>query len=111
MSVIAKLKKRRKYPVTIDGETVYVRALLCSEVDELKPIANDDESVGFMIGCGLLNDDGTAAFTRQANEDSKAFGQRVLDELDIPTDTRSELMQKLMQLAKGPVDVEKLAKN
>lgn len=110
MSVIDKIRKRRAWPVTIEGETVLVRALLDSEEGEVKPFANDPESYGYAIGCCLLGDDGLPCLKRMPDEESKAFGARVLTELDLPADTRAELCDRILKLATGP-PIESLKKN
>lgn len=109
-SVAERLQKRRFYPVPIDGETVHVRALVESECTELKPFRNDDESFGYVIGCGLLNDDKSQAFVRLPAEDPKVFGARVLAELDLPNDTRADLVVAILKLAQPP-SRESLLKN
>lgn len=111
MSVIDRLRKRRKYPVIIDGETINIRALLDSEIDTVSEFQNDDESIGFAIGYGVLNDDGTMAFTPHDGESPKQFGGRVLAELDMPSDTKAEISEKIMKLSKGPLKPEDLKKN
>lgn len=108
--VIDKVRKRRRWPIELDGETVYVRALLESEHREVKDFETDVESYGFAIGCCLLNDDGTAVIYRNAGESAKEFGARVLLELDMPVDTRAQLCERIVKLATGP-PVETLAKN
>ena len=102
MSVIQRLQKRRFYPVTIDGETVHIRAMLQSEQREVLAVKDDTESVGFVIGVGLVNEDRTPVFVRSSGESVVDFGKRVLDELDWPTDTRSELVDKILRLSNGP---------
>ena len=109
-SVFDKIRKRRKWPVEIDGETVYVRALLESEHREVKPFENESESYGYAIGCCLLNDDGSQAIIRAPGEAAKEFGARVLSKLDLPTDTRAELCERIVKLATGP-PLEVIAKN
>lgn len=111
MSVIERLRKRRFYPITIDGETVHVRALLSSELKELLTFKDEEESFGFAVGSSLLNEDGSTAFTRSSDESAKEFGARVLTTLDLPTDTRAELSAKIVALSQGPKNAENLAKN
>ncbi len=109
-SVVERLRKRRFYPVTIDGEIVHVRALLESESAEVKPFRDQDASFGFVIGCGLLNDDKSQAFARLTDEDAKTFGERVLVDLNLPNDTRIELAVAILKLAQPP-SRESLIKN
>lgn len=109
--VIAKLRKRRFYPVDIDGEKIHLRALLDSEHKEVESFTYETESFGFAIGCCLMNEDGTPVFTRVPDEDAKTFGARVLTELDLPDDTRSELSKAILKLQTGPPTIEALVKN
>jgi hypothetical protein len=110
-SVADRIRKRRFYPFTIAGETVHLRGLTNSEHAEIEPFAMQDESTGFAIGCCLLNDDGSPVFTRSPDEPATQFGGRVLKELDLPDDTKSELTNKIISLAKGPPKLEEVIKN
>jgi len=114
VSVIDRLRKRRSYPIEIDGDTIKIRALLQSELKLASEFRDDDESIGYAIGCAVLNDDGSQAFTpliKEVNESPKEFGARVLAELDMPSDTKAELTQKIMKLSQGPLKPEDLKKN
>ncbi len=108
--VIQHLRKRKRWPVEIDGATVYVRALLESEHREVRKFDSEPESYGFAIGCCLLNDDGTTALSRNPGEEAKTFGARVLAELDLPLDTRAQLCDRIVRLAQVP-PVETIVKN
>jgi len=109
-SIADRLRKRRFYPFTIDGETVHIRALLESELKEMKPFFNEEASFGYAIGCGLLNDDKSQAFSRLPDESPKSFGERVLAEMDLPIDTRSDLVMAIVKLGQ-PHSRETLLKN
>lgn len=114
VSVIDKLQKRRLYPVTIAGETVHVQALRHKEFARvLGDLQADDAAFGFTIGHGLLNDDGSTVFSQGAEESDKDFGDRVIDSLNLPTDTRAELTETILRLSKGPTPegLEKLKKS
>lgn len=111
MSVIDRLRKRRKYPVEIDGDTVHIRALLESELKIASDFRDDDESIGYAIGCAVLNDDGSQVFVMESAESSKQFGARVLAELDMPSDTKAELTTKILKLSQGPLKPDDLKKN
>lgn len=111
MSVILKLKKRRFYPFEIGGETIHLRSMLSSELDHVQKFRKDDESIGYTIGCSVLNEDGSAAFIQRNDETAKEFGGRVLLEVDLPLDTRTELVNKIIGLSNGPPSQEKLIKN
>lgn len=111
MSVISKLTKRRFYPFQIDGETIHLRSMLSSELDTVQKFRDDDESLGFMIGCCVLNENGSAEFIKTETETAKEFGARILAEIDLPLDTRTELINKIIGLSNGPPSQEKLIKN
>ena len=111
MSVISKLTKRRFYPFQIDGETIHLRSLLSSELDAVQKFRDDDESLGFIIGCSVLNEHGSAEFVKTETETVKEFGARILSEVDLPLDTRTELINKIIGLSNGPPSQEKLIKN
>lgn len=82
-----------------------------SERREAESFGNEQESWGYAIGVGLLNEDGSQAFTRQPEETPKAFGARVLDELDPPDDIRAEIIETLVKLSNGAKDFEAIVKN
>jgi hypothetical protein len=109
--VADRIRKRRFYPVEIAGEKVHIRGMKHSERNTAEAFRDHDESVGFAIGCCLLNDDGSEVFTRAAEESPKDFGGRVLKELDLPDDTKAELIQKIVKLSSGPPELEKIVKN
>lgn len=111
MSVIDKLRKRRFYPVVIDGETVHIRALLDSELRTVTDFQNDDASVGFAIGKAVVAEDASAVFTQLTDETPQEFGRRVLTEVDLPSDTKAELTSKILKLSNGPPSIEDLKKN
>ena len=108
---IERLRKRRCYPIEIDGETINVRALLTSEQTELMKIKDHDESFGYAIGCALVNDDRSPVFMQTADETAVDFGARVLAEIDLPTDTRAELTDLILKLTAGPKSLENAVKN
>ena len=110
-SVIDRLRKRRFYPITIDGEIVHIRALLQSELKTVEAFKDEDESIGFAIGCAVLNEDHSQTFTQAQDEQAKEFGARILAELDLPSDTKSELTGKILRLSNGPLKEDELKKN
>lgn len=111
MSVIDRLRKRRAYPVSIDGEEIKIRALLESELKAVSDFRDDDESIGFAIGCSVLDADGSQMFMAKQGESPKEFGGRILAELDLPSDTKAELTSKILKLSQGPLKPDDLKKN
>lgn len=111
MSVANTLRKRRFWPVVIDGETIHIRALLMSEIHTVDAFRDEEESVGYVLGCTLLNEDKSPAYTPSADESPKQFGARVMADLDLPLDTKSELLAKISKLSDGPPKPDDLKKN
>lgn len=111
MSVIDRIRKRRFYPVQIGGEAIHIRAMLDSELNIVSQFKNEDESIGYAIGCALLNDDQSQAIAATPDETPKQFGARVLKELDLPSDTKAEIVAKIMRLSQGPLKDDELKKN
>ena len=111
MSVIDRLRKRRFYPVTIDGETIHIRALLDSELALAEPFKYEQQSIGYAFGCALLNEDGSPVFTRETEESPQEFGDRVLQAMNLPQDTKAELRDKIIHLSEGPLKPDDLKKN
>lgn len=111
MSVINIVRKRRMWPVDIGGETIHLRALLMSELQTVEPFRDEDESVGYVIGCSLVNQDASPVYIISPDETPKQFGARVLSDLDLPLDTKSELLTKISKLSNGPPSIEDLKKN
>lgn len=111
MSVIDKLRKRRCYPVEIDGETLHVTALTTRVIAALSEV--DDNGIwssGVVLGFGLLNDDETPVFQQRESESFVDFGNRVIDELDAPLPIVTQLVEAIKKVTR-PADAETLAKN
>lgn len=109
--VLDKLKKRRSYPVTIDGETVNVRSLTIGELQRMESVEGDDKA-GFVLGCALLETDGQRSFIQGAEESDAEFGKRVLAaSVDIPTDNLSALKDAINKLSNNIPPQETIRKN
>jgi len=93
-------QKRRSHPITICGETIYIRAFKKAERKEFEPLMDQPESYGFVLGNGLVTEDGKRVFDRVEGEDVKAFADRVEEELDLPDDTRSQIATAIVNLSK-----------
>tara|TARA_R110000822_G_scaffold66972_3_gene163418 strand:+ start:419 stop:763 length:345 start_codon:yes stop_codon:yes gene_type:complete len=101
-SVIERLQRRRHYPIDIDGDDVFVRSLTKAERGLCEPFRDDEASIGYAIGVALVSEYGAPVFTATADESPLAFGNRVLDELQLPDDTRSQLVTAILKLSNGP---------
>jgi hypothetical protein len=113
-SVIDRVRKRRKCPVQIGDETVYVRGMTWAEWELIQPVKEEAWSNGIAIGWCLLEDDGKPVFTREPTEDLETFGKRVLADLDMEIGTGLYLSAKIMRATQEPPDektVENIVKN
>jgi hypothetical protein len=111
-SVLSRLKKKRGYPVDIDGETFHVRSLTIGELQRLDLLAAEHKT-GFVVGCALCCEaSGEQELPRATGEDDTAWAARVLTELaDVPTETIRALSDGVAAIGKTPATLEKLAKN
>ncbi len=98
-----KLRKKRGFPVEIDGDTFHVRSLTLGELRRVETLKPADKT-GFVIGCTLCTGDGgEPEFPKQDGEDDSAWAQRVVDELaDVPTETIRTLSDRVASLGKVP---------
>jgi len=107
-SVIERLKKRAFYPFKlVNGETVHLRALTHNQLKAIRQFQGEDESIGYTIGCCLLEESGEPVFTplvSEINESPKEFGARVLSEIDFPLDVRESLTEFIFKLSTDPSD-------
>ena len=111
-SVLARLKKKRGYPVDIDGETFHVRSLTIGELHRLDLLANEHKT-GFVVGCALCGEaSGEQELPRNSDESDTDWAARVLLELaDVPTDTIRALSDGVAAIGKTPATLEKITKN
>lgn len=107
MGIIERLRKRRKYPVTIAREEIWIRAMTQDEFKRAMALQGDEESYGMAIGFGLLDEDGESPlFVQESGETDVDFGARVLEATGFPTDTRAELATKILKLSNGPTKTQ-----
>ena len=110
-SIIDKLKKRKCYTITIDGEAVKLRSLTFGELSRLEGLPSN-EKPGFMLGCALLEDDSTRAFSIADGETDAQFSKRVSDSIpDVPTDTLRAICDAVGKLAQNIPPQDTLVKN
>jgi len=103
-SVIDRIKKRAFYPVKlVNGETVHVRGVKHKLLAEAKTFSDDEESVGYLLGFGLVEDSGELAFSRSSEESPKEFGARVLDALsEMGPDVRDQIVETIFKVSYKP---------
>jgi len=110
-AVLERLRKKRGYPVTIDGETFYVRSLTIGELRRLDSL-DAEAKTGFVVACALCADANGGQELPQAEGESDAtWALRVLTELaDVPTETIRALSDGVAKIGKTPA-LETVAKN
>jgi len=99
--------------MTIGDVTIYIRAMTETEWHAAMNFREDDASLGYAIGKGWVLDTGEPIYSQQTDETSQSFGERVLTEADLPTDTRTELAQAIVKLSQAvkPKTMDAMVKN
>lgn len=108
-NVLARLSKKRAFPIVIDDETFHVRSLTIGELKRLDSIKGDNRT-GFVLGCALVEESGQTVIPKNADETDDQWSERVLEQLsDVPTQTIKQLSDGVAQIGKTPnaVAVEK----
>jgi len=111
MSVIDTLRKRDFYPVDCLGDIIHFRSLRDSEVDEVATFADAKESLGYALGCSMLEESRSQVFTRNENETAMEFGTRVLTTLDLGSAMKNRLTEVCIKLCRGTINADDLKKN
>lgn len=121
MSVLNKLANRRKYPVKLGDEEVFVRSLTLGELETLDKLPADLQTA-YAIGCALVDESGQQAMPCQmvpvSAEDPTTrfecpteYAKRCYDTLAIvPGDSLVALTEAIWKVTK-PTSVETLTKN
>lgn len=107
-SIIERLRRRRNYPIDIAGENIFIRSLTKFERDACEGFRDDEASIGYAIGIALVSEHGAPVIEMRDGETAQDFGSRVLTELQLPDDTRSQLIAAILKLSNGPT-AEQLA--
>lgn len=111
MSVLERIKKRRKHKLDLgNGDSVFIRSLTHGEVKRASAIGSEEASGGFVMGCCLLNDDGSPAFQVAEGESDIDFGNRVLADDELAGDICAEIVAMATKLLRVP-SPETLVKN
>jgi hypothetical protein len=111
-SIDSRCAKRRKYPVELDGETVFVRSLTNAERGQLAGLIDSDQVTACAIGFGLMDDAGGAGLPQaEATETLADWIARIQTLIAIwPSDTTLQLREAIAKVTTTP-GVEKLIKN
>ena len=108
--VLAKIKKRRCYPVEVGGGTVHVRSLTRGELDRVGKLEGSAQTA-FVVGCVLVDADGSPALPKLPNETDEAYASRLLLETeDVDSETVAAITAAVGKIGKAPT-LETLAKN
>lgn len=109
--VLNRLKKKRAYPVEVDGESYFVRPLTIGELMRLDTIERESKT-GFLIGCALCRDvSGEQEMPRTESESDSDWAKRVLIMIaDVPTETIRALSEGVATVGRTP-NIEAVAKN
>lgn len=103
MSVLKKIQKRRDYTLDIDGEPVRLRSMSFDDGLHLDSIEDPATRLYFALGCGLLDDDGKPAFTRNPEESPAQFAARVREStVDMRPDVMTDLHKTIVKITKSP---------
>ncbi len=107
--LIERIQKRKKWPVKLGEDTIYIRALVKREQREAQEVSDPILRGYFIFGCILLEDDGSMTFTRAAGESPTDFAARVGEVMDsVPEDSQAAIANALTKAQTVP---ESLAKN
>lgn len=110
-AVLDRLKKKRGYPVQIEGEEFFVRSLTIGELRRLEKVPTESKT-GFLVGCALCDDaNGGQSFPKEGEEADEVWSARVSDLIaDVPTETIRALSEGVASISKTP-RLEAVAKN
>lgn len=114
LSVVDRIRKRAFYPLTlVNGEKIHLRALTNQQLQLARSFSEKESSVGFAIGCSLLEDNGDAVFVCEHSESPESFGERVLAALDLVRDVQQQIVAKIFEITNEPekVKAEAIIKN
>lgn len=114
LSVVDRIRKRAFYPLTlVNGEKIHLRALTHQQLQVARSFSEKESSIGYAIGCSLLEDNGDAVFVCEHNESPEQFGERVMVTIELGRDVQQQIVAKIFEITNEPekVKAEALAKN
>lgn len=113
--LLGKLHKRACHPVQLSNrETVHCRSMTIAELRELDSLPKVDQPTAdkpdlsefrtpFVMGCVIVNADGSQGFPRLPDEDARAFATRMLDVLkDVATENIAAISEVVGKIGKVP---------
>ena len=114
LSVIDRIRKRAFYPLTlVNGEKIHLRALTGQQLQTARAFSEKDSSIGFAIGCSLLEDNGDAFFVCEHSESPEQFGERVMAAIELGRDVQQQIVNKIFEITNEPekAKAEAIVKN
>ena len=114
LSVVDRIRKRAFYPLTlVNGEKIHLRALTGQQLQTARSFSEKDSSIGYAIGCSLLEDGGDPVFVPADEESSEAFGERVMAAIDVGRDVQQQIVAKIFEITNEPdkAKAEAIVKN
>lgn len=110
-SILGKLRKKRGFPVSVQGEDYFIRSLTLGELRRLESLPVESKTA-FALCCALCaNAEGQPAFPKDDAEDDAKWAQRIADDIsDVPTETIRALSQAVADIGK-PTSPASIAKN
>lgn len=114
LSVVDRIRKRAFYPLTlINGEKIHLRALTGNQLLTARTFSEKESSIGYAIGCSLLEDNGDPVFVPEDAESPEAFGERVMSALELGRDVQQQVVSKIFEITNEPekAKAEAIVKN
>jgi len=114
LSVVDRIRKRAFYPLTlVNGEKIHLRALTHQQLQVARSFSEKESSIGYAIGCSLLEDSSDPVFVPADEESPESFGERVMSALELGRDVQQQIVAKIFEITNEPekVKAEALAKN
>ncbi len=114
LSVVDRIRKRAFYPLTlINGEKIHLRALTGNQLLTARAFSEKESSIGYAIGCSLLEDNGDPVFVPDDAESPEAFGERVMAAIDVGRDVQQQIVAKIFEITNEPdkAKAEAIVKN
>lgn len=121
--VLERLRKKRAYPVKIDGDVFHVRSLTIGELrrlDAVSVMADSTDSAeekaqlrtGLFYALAICADEtGEAAFPKLVDESDASLARRIKDEFsDVPLETLRAIGEAVQKIGQTP-KVETIVKN
>lgn len=114
LSVVDRIRKRAFYPLTlVNGEKIHLRALTGRQLQTARSFSEKESSIGYAIGCSLLEDNGDPVFVPEDAESPEAFGERVMSAIELGRDVQQQIVAKIFEITNEPekAKAEAIVKN